>query len=85
MDSVMIIVEVVVGNEIFSIFVVVVKVVDLVEVLFVEGFFIVFVFINDVFVVLFVGMVESLLLFENKDKLVKILIYYVVFGKIIVV
>lgn len=81
----MIIVEVVVGNEIFSIFVVVVKVVDLVEVLFVEGFFIVFVFINDVFVVLFVGMVESLLLFENKDKLVKILIYYVVFGKIIVV
>lgn len=45
----------------------------------------VFVLVDDVFVVLFEGIVELLLEVENKDQFLGILIYYVVVGKVDVV
>lgn len=60
------IVDIVVSNDMFFIFVIVVKFVDLVIILKGDGLFIVFVFIDEVFVVLLVDIVEMLLKFENK-------------------
>lgn len=60
------IVDIVVSNDMFLIFVIVVKFVDLVIILKGDGLFIVFVFIDEVFVVLLVGIIEMLLKFENK-------------------
>lgn len=81
-DSAMTIVEVAAGNETFSTLVAAVKAADLVEALSAEGPFTVFAPTNDAFAALPAGTVESLLLPENKDKLVKILTYHVVPGKI---
>lgn len=77
-----IIVDLVVGIENLFILVVVVQVGGLVEIFSGDGFFIVFVFIDEVFVVFFEGLLEDLLKLENKDKLVSILIYYVVGVKV---
>lgn len=75
------IVENVVNLKDYIILVAVVKVGGLVEILQGKGFFIVFVLVNDVFENFFVGIVEILLKVENKVILVKVLIYYVVVGK----
>lgn len=81
-DNAMTIVEVAAGNETFSTLVAAVKAADLVEALSAEGPFTVFAPTNEAFAALPAGTVESLLLPENKDKLVKILTYHVVPGEI---
>lgn len=75
------IVENVVNFKDYIIFVVVVKVVGLVEIFQGKGLFIVFVLVNDVFENFLVGIVEILLKFENKGMFIKVFIYYVVVGK----
>lgn len=87
--NVKMIVDIVVGDDCFSMLVVVVQVVGLQDVLQGLGLFMVFVFVNDVFVVLLVGIVEILLKLENKDQLINVLFYYVddcelIFNKILV-
>lgn len=75
-----IIVENVINFKDYIILVVVVKVVGLVDIFNGKGFFIVFVFINVVFDKLLVGIVDILVKFEYKVDLIRIFIYYVVFG-----
>lgn len=76
------IVEVAASKEDFSTLVAAVKAADLVSVLQSEGPFTVFAPTNAAFEALPEGTVESLLMPENKDQLVKILTYHVVPGKV---
>lgn len=76
------IVEVAVGNEDFSTLVAAVKAAGLVDVLSGEGPFTVFAPTNEAFAKLPEGTVETLLKPENKEKLVSILTYHVVAGKV---
>lgn len=76
------IVDVAVSNDNFSTLVAAVQAAGLVETLKGEGPFTVFAPTNDAFAALPAGTVESLLLPENKDQLVKILTYHVVPGKV---
>lgn len=79
------IVDIVVVVGLFMMLVVVVGVVGFVDMLKGEGLFMVFVLIDDVFVVLLEGIVEDLIKFENKDKLIVILFFYVLLGVVMVV
>ena len=76
------IVETAVGAEDFSTLVAAVKAAGLVDVLSGEGPFTVFAPTNEAFAKLPEGTVESLLKPENKDKLIAILKYHVVPGKV---
>lgn len=76
------IVAVAAGNEDFSTLVAAVKAADLVDVLSGDGPYTVFAPTNEAFAKLPEGTVEMLLLPENKDKLVAILTYHVVAGKV---
>lgn len=76
------IVEVAVGNKSFSTLVAAVKQAGLVETLSGKGPFTVFAPTDAAFAKLPEGTVASLLKPENKDKLVKILTYHVVAGKV---
>ena len=76
------IVEIAVGNPDFSTLVAALKAADLVGALSGEGPFTVFAPTNAAFAQLPPGTVEALLLPENKDKLVAILTYHVVPGKV---
>ena len=76
------IVAVAAGNEDFSTLVAAVEAAGLVETLQGEGPFTVFAPTNDAFAALPEGLVEKLLLPENKDILVQILTYHVVAGKV---
>ena len=76
------IVEIAVGNPDFSTLVAALKAADLVGALSGEGPFTVFAPTNAAFAQLPPGTVEALLLPENKDKLVAILTYHVVAGKV---
>jgi len=76
------IVDVAVSNDNFSTLVAAVQAAGLVETLKGDGPFTVFAPTNDAFAALPAGTVESLLLPENKDQLVKILTYHVVPGKV---
>lgn len=76
------IVEIAVGNPDFSTLVAALKAADLVGALSGEGPFTVFAPTNAAFAQLPPGTVEALLLPENKDKLVAILTYHVVSGKV---
>ena len=71
------------GNEDFSTLVAAVAAAGLVEVLQGEGPFTVFAPTNDAFAALPEGLVDKLLLEENKDVLVKILTYHVVSGAVL--
>ena len=71
------------GNEDFSTLVAAVAAAGLVEVLHGEGPFTVFAPTNDAFAALPAGLVDKLLLEENKDVLVKILTYHVVSGAVL--
>ena len=71
------------GNEDFSTLVAAVAAAGLVEVLQGEGPFTVFAPTNDAFAALPAGLVDKLLLEENKDVLVKILTYHVVSGAVL--
>jgi uncharacterized surface protein with fasciclin (FAS1) repeats len=70
------------GNPAFSTLVAAVKAAGLVETLQGKGPFTVFAPTNDAFAKLPAGTVEDLLKPENKDKLVAILTYHVVAGKV---
>lgn len=70
------------GNEDFSTLVAAVSAAGLVETLQGEGPFTVFAPTNDAFAALPAGLVEKLLLPENKDLLVQILTYHVVSGAV---
>ena len=70
------------GNEDFSTLVAAVGAAGLVETLQGEGPFTVFAPTNAAFAALPAGLVDKLLLAENKDLLVKILTYHVVAGKV---
>ena len=70
------------GNEDFSTLVAAVAAAGLVETLQGEGPFTVFAPTNEAFAALPAGLVDKLLLPENKDLLVKILTYHVVSGKV---
>jgi uncharacterized surface protein with fasciclin (FAS1) repeats len=70
------------GNEDFSTLVAAIKAAGLVETLQGEGPFTVFAPTNEAFAKLPEGTVESLLKPENKEKLVSILTYHVVSGKV---
>jgi len=70
------------GNEDFSTLVAAVSAAGLVETLQGEGPFTVFAPTNAAFAALPAGLVDKLLLPENKDLLVKILTYHVVAGKV---
>jgi uncharacterized surface protein with fasciclin (FAS1) repeats len=70
------------GNEDFSTLVAAVAAAELVEVLQGEGPFTVFAPTNDAFAALPAGLVDKLLLPENRDLLVKILTYHVVSGAV---
>jgi uncharacterized surface protein with fasciclin (FAS1) repeats len=70
------------GNEDFSTLVAAVTAAGLVETLQGEGPFTVFAPTNAAFAALPAGLVDKLLLPENKDLLVKILTYHVVAGKV---
>jgi uncharacterized surface protein with fasciclin (FAS1) repeats len=70
------------SNEDFSTLVAAVAAAGLVEVLQGEGPFTVFAPTNDAFAALPAGLVDKLLLPENKDLLVKILTYHVVSGAV---
>ena len=76
------IVDTAAGNEIFSTLVAAVKAADLVDALKSEGPFTVFAPTNEAFEKLPEGTVESLLQPENKEKLIAILKYHVVSGKV---
>ncbi|MFM8648212.1 MAG: fasciclin domain-containing protein [Actinomycetota bacterium] len=76
------IVAIAAGNEDFSTLVAAVTAADLVETLQGEGPFTVFAPTNEAFAALPAGLVDKLLLPENKDVLVKILTYHVVSGAI---
>ena len=76
------IVDIAAGNKDFSTLVAAVKAGGLVDVLKGDGPFTVFAPTNEAFAKLPEGTVESLLKPENKDKLVKILTYHVVPGKV---
>ncbi|WP_407330620.1 fasciclin domain-containing protein [Enterovibrio sp. 27052020O] len=76
------IVEIAASNPDFSTLVAAVKAAGLVETLQGKGPFTVFAPTNDAFAKLPAGTVESLLLPENKDKLISILTYHVVPGKV---
>ncbi|MPW35407.1 fasciclin domain-containing protein [Vibrio sp. B1Z05] len=76
------IVDVAAGNENFSTLVAAVKAAGLVDTLKGDGPFTVFAPTNDAFAKLPEGTVEMLLKPENKDKLVAILTYHVVAGKV---
>ncbi|MEM6522162.1 MAG: fasciclin domain-containing protein [Bacteroidota bacterium] len=76
------IVDLAVGNENLKTLVAAVKAGDLVDVLKSDGPFTVFAPTDDAFAALPAGTLESLLKPENKDKLVAILKYHVVAGKI---
>jgi uncharacterized surface protein with fasciclin (FAS1) repeats len=76
------IVEVAAGNENFSTLVAAVKAAGLVETLKGEGPFTVFAPTNEAFAKLPAGTVEDLLKPENKEKLVAVLTYHVVAGKV---
>ena len=71
------------GNEDFTTLVAAVAAAGLVEVLQGEGPFTVFAPTNDAFAALPAGLVDKLLLEENKDVLVKILTYHVVSGAVL--
>ncbi len=76
------IVDIAVGAEDFSTLVAAVKAAGLVETLKGDGPFTVFAPTNAAFAALPEGTVESLLKEENKDKLVAVLTYHVVAGKV---
>jgi len=76
------IVEIAVGNPDFSTLVAALQAAGLVDALSGEGPFTVFAPTNEAFAKLPEGTVETLLLPENKDKLVAILTYHVVSGKV---
>ncbi|MDF1814199.1 MAG: fasciclin domain-containing protein [Verrucomicrobiales bacterium] len=76
------IVDVAAGNENFSTLVAAVKAAGLVDTLKGDGPFTVFAPTNEAFAKLPEGTVESLLKPENKDKLISILTYHVVAGKV---
>ncbi|MFZ4719038.1 MAG: fasciclin domain-containing protein [Ilumatobacteraceae bacterium] len=76
------IVDVAVGNPDFSTLVAAVQAAGLVETLQGDGPFTVFAPTNAAFDALPAGLVDKLLLPENKDTLVKILTYHVVAGKV---
>jgi len=76
------IVEIAAGNPDFSTLVAALQAADLVGVLSGEGPFTVFAPTNEAFAKLPDGTLDSLLLPENKDKLVAILTYHVVSGKV---
>ena len=76
------IVEIAVGNPDFSTLVAALQAAGLVDALSGEGPFTVFAPTNEAFAKLPEGTVETLLLPENKDKLVAILTYHVVPGKV---
>jgi uncharacterized surface protein with fasciclin (FAS1) repeats len=76
------IVELAVGSDVLSTLVQAVTAAELVEVLQSEGPFTVFAPTNEAFAKLPDGTLESLLLPENRDKLVAILTYHVVPGKV---
>lgn len=76
------IVEVAAGNKDFSTLVAAVKAADLAKVLGSDGPFTVFAPTNKAFKALPAGTVETLLKPENKDKLIGILKYHVVAGKV---
>lgn len=76
------IVDVAAGNESFSTLVAAVKAAGLVDTLKGEGPFTVFAPTNEAFAKLPAGTVEDLLKPENKEKLVAILTYHVVPGKV---
>ena len=76
------IVEIAAGAEDFSTLVAAVKAAGLVDVLSSEGPFTVFAPTNEAFAKLPEGTVESLLKPENKDKLIAVLKYHVVPGKV---
>jgi len=77
------IVDVAAANADFSTLVAAVKAAGLVETLKGEGPFTVFAPTNEAFAALPAGTVEDLLKPENKEKLVKILTYHVVAGKVL--
>jgi uncharacterized surface protein with fasciclin (FAS1) repeats len=76
------IVEIAVGNPDFSTLVAALQAAELVDALSGEGPFTVFAPTNAAFAELPAGTLEMLLLPENKDKLVGILTYHVVSGKV---
>ena len=76
------IVEIAVGNPDFSTLVAALQEAELVDALSGEGPFTVFAPTNEAFANLPAGTLEMLLLPENKDKLVAILTYHVVSGKV---
>ncbi len=76
------IVDLAVSTDFLSTLVAAVKAGDLVDVLKGDGPFTVFAPTNDAFAALPAGTLESLLKPENKDKLVSILTYHVVPGKV---
>ncbi len=76
------IVEIAAGAEDFSTLVAAVKATELVDVLSSKGPFTVFAPTNEAFAKLPKGTVESLLKPENKDKLIAVLKYHVVPGKV---
>jgi uncharacterized surface protein with fasciclin (FAS1) repeats len=75
-------VETAVGNDAFKTLVAAVKAAGLVETLAGKGPFTVFAPTNEAFAKLPAGTVENLLKPENKDKLVSILTYHVIPGKV---
>jgi uncharacterized surface protein with fasciclin (FAS1) repeats len=77
------IVHVAAGNEDFSTLVAAIQAAELVDALTGEGPFTVFAPTNEAFAKLPAGTVEDLLKPENKDKLVAILTYHVVAGKVV--
>ena len=76
------IVDTAAGNEMFSTLVAAVQAADLVDTLKSDGPFTVFAPTNEAFAALPAGTVESLLLPENKDRLVSVLTYHVVPAKV---
>lgn len=76
------IVDTAAGNSDFSTLVAAVKAAGLVDALKADGPLTVFAPTNEAFAKLPAGTVESLLLPENKDKLVQILTYHVVAGEV---
>jgi len=76
------IVDTAAGNETFSTLVAAVKAGDLIDTLKGEGPFTVFAPTNEAFAALPAGTVEDLLKPENKEKLVQILTYHFVPGKV---
>ena len=76
------IVDTAAGIDMFSTLVAAVKAADLVDTLKSDGPFTVFAPTNEAFAALPAGTVDMLLQPENKDKLVKVLTYHVVSGKV---